>query len=91
MSPPIVWKKPVLIRDESRLTLRWDYQETALQSFRLYAGHQDTRPVLYKTLPGDAREYSEGLVPGKKYRYLMIAVFDDGKMSEMSEPLDFQY
>lgn len=91
LKPPIHWKNPLLTREENRLTLRWEYEEEKPKYFRLYTHNNGGLPVLHKTLRGDVRAFSDLIVPGKNYTYRLVAIFENGKTSEMSDALFFQY
>lgn len=91
LRPPIHWKKPLLTREENRLTLRWEYEEDHTKYFRLYTHNGNDLPVLYKTLHGNVREFTDLIIPGKSYTYRLLAIFENGKASEMSNALSFQY
>lgn len=90
--PAVAWRKPTLNREENRLTLRWIYeQQQAIESFRLYAAVNNDPPVLYKTLQPDKVVFSDVLVPGRKYTYRIVAQFENGRKSHVSEPLVVEY
>lgn len=91
LRPSIRWRKPVLTREENRLTLRWDYGEHRPAYFKLYTHDSRELPILYKKLGGDLREFSDRILPGRNYTYRLLAVFEDGKTSEMSGALFFEY
>lgn len=91
LRPAIVWRKPVVNREENQVTLRWIYDEGRIASYKLYHSINKQPPLLYKTLSPEMKEVTDTLIPGKHYTYRIMAVFEDGSKSFFSEELPLQY
>lgn len=87
LKEPIKWKKPVLIIEQQQVKLNWQYEQSDAKAFRLFRTVENGTLLLHKTISGDQRSYSETIVPRKKYTYRMMAIFEEGKMSELSKEL----
>ncbi len=67
--------------DERTITVSWTYNQKP-REFYLYRGTEDQPVSLLKVLPGNDRMFlDQGIRKGTTYKYLMRAVFPDGKVS----------
>lgn len=67
--------------EERTITVSWTYDQ-APREFYLYRGKEDQPVSLLKVLSGNDRTFLDpGLRKGTTYKYLMRAVFPDGKVS----------
>lgn len=87
LKEPIKWKRPVLAIEQQQVKLNWQYEPGDVKAFRLFRAVDNGSLLLHKTLSGELRNYSETLVPTKKYTYRMMAIFESGRMSELSKEL----
>lgn len=91
LAPPIVWRKPVMNREEHRLTLRWSFDMDLVDHFRLYIAINKGVPMRFGTIPAKERTFTDTLIPGRHYEYRIVAHLKDGRQSQLSEPLVFDY
>ena len=91
LRPAITWKKPRLYREQHQITLGWNYHQELLHSFKIYKAVDHHPPVLFKTIGGDTNEFTDTMIPGQHYQYRILAVFEDGSKSFLSEEMEFQY
>ena len=89
--PAVTWKKPKINREENALALAWNTKEKNVEAFRIFRASGDWPLTVYKTLKADQRELADILIPGKMYRYRIMAVFTNGQRSAMSEELVVSY
>lgn len=69
------------VPDEKAIQLSWEYGEQP-REFYLYKGAGEEPVSLLKVINGDVREFKDEAVrKGTVYRYLMRAVFPNGKIS----------
>lgn len=90
LRPAITWRKPDLIRESNDVRLSWKYEVEGVESFRIFRS-ADSQAVVLKTLPGLEREYTDAIIPGKNYKYRIMALFTDGNKSALSEELQVNY
>lgn len=88
---PVTWKKPFLDRAENELTIGWKYEAQGIESYKIFRSTDDHHPIHYKTITGNAEKYVDKLIPGKVYKYRIMAVFTDGRESYLSDELKFEY
>lgn len=91
LAPSIQWKKPEINREQNQITLAWTYAQPAIRFFRIYRAADHHRPVLFKTIDGEQRTFTDTMIPGKHYSYRIMALHEGGKKSFLSEVLEFQY
>lgn len=73
--------------DEKAITLSWEYGERP-REFYLYKGTDDQPVSLLKVVNGGQREFrDEGVRKGATYRYLLRAVFPNGKVSPFTQEI----
>jgi uncharacterized protein len=89
--PPVQWKQHKLVNEKSQLVLNWDYQESQVKSFQIYRAVDQGDIVLHQSVTAEKRQFVDRLVPGKKYQYRILVVFDNGSRSEFSKELNIQY
>ncbi|MEM9928341.1 MAG: fibronectin type III domain-containing protein, partial [Bacteroidota bacterium] len=71
--------------DDKSILLSWTYAETP-REFYLYKGIDDRPVSLLKVISGNAREFVDaGIRKGPTYKYLLRAVFPNGKVSPFTE------
>lgn len=77
------------IPDEKAITLTWAYGDRP-REFYLYKGMDDQPVSLLKVVSGGQRAFrDEGVRKGPTYRYLLRAVFPNGKVSPFTEEITF--
>lgn len=89
--PAIAWKKPVMNREQNQVTLRWISGPDQTAGFRIYRTTGNNHPVLHKTLSGKNEGFTDTLIPGNQYTYRVMAIFEDGRKSMLSEALFLEY
>src|SRR5690606_9926588 len=87
----ITWRKPLLVRDENRLILRWTYEAGASHGLSIYRSVNNGPPLLLATVSGEEREVSDTIIPGNEYGYTMAAQFANGKKSSLSAEQQSRY
>jgi fibronectin type 3 domain-containing protein len=85
LRPPVEWKQVQIDRDNKQVVLRWDYSQEGVQSFRIYKAEGEQPPVLYRSVKGDKREFTDMLVVGKYYKYSILVLFESGHKSMLSK------
>ncbi len=91
LAEPVSWKKPLIHKEENQITLRWNYEQQTVRIFRIFRAVDHQSPVLLMTLDGGKKEFTDTMAPGRHYTYRIIAVFENGIQSSLSEELKFQY
>jgi len=91
LRPAIAWKKPLIQREQNQITLSWNYSQPRIQSFRVFRGVDHYPLILFKTVTGDKKDFTDTMIPGQHYLYRIMAVFEDGNKSFLSEGMEFQY
>src|SRR6218665_777941 len=87
----IKWKRPALMPEQQQVKLNWQYEPSDVKAFRLYRAVDAGSLLLHKTISGDQRNYSETARTGKKYTFRIMAVFEGGRMSELSKELTITF
>ncbi|MEM1357168.1 MAG: hypothetical protein AAGF89_03170 [Bacteroidota bacterium] len=83
--PPIQGFSATRNEDTKAIDLSWSYDQSP-RDFYLYRAEEDKSMALLKVLSGEDRTFSdEGIRPKQSYRYLLRAVFADGKVSPFTE------
>lgn len=71
--------------EEKNIRISWEYQENP-REFYLYKGQDDQPVSLLKIISGNLREYvDEAVRKGSTYRYMLRAIFPNGKVSPFTE------
>ena len=86
----VTWRKAQVNREENTITLRWQYI-APVASFRIFRAIDHHGLLLVTTIPGHDNEFTDVMKPGRHYEYRIMAVFDDGHKSRLSEDLNYQY
>lgn len=86
----VTWRKAQVNREENTITLRWQYIPP-VASFRIFRAIDHHGLLLVTTIPGHDNEFTDVMKPGRHYEYRIMAVFDDGHKSRLSENLNYQY
>jgi hypothetical protein len=89
-SDAVTWRKALFNREENTITLRWTYLQPAT-SFRIFKAVDHQRLLLLTTLPGKDDQFTDLMKPGRYYAYRIMALFDDGHQSLVSEEFHYQY
>lgn len=91
LRPAITWKRPRINPEENEITLLWDYDQPQIHSLRIYRAVDAQPPVMFKTLAGEVNDFTDTMIPGRRYSYRIMAIFSDGLQSSLSTALEFQY
>ena len=91
LHPAIRWKKAQIDQDMNRITLRWEYDQPGVDSYKIFRSVNDAAPVLFQTVAAANREFTHRAIPGQHYSYRIMAVFSDGRKSFLSEEMRYQY
>jgi uncharacterized protein len=91
LRPAVKWKRPRISREENEIRLSWQYDQQHVQSYRLFRSVDDSSPVLFQSLGGNESGYTDVMTPGRRYSYRIMAVFEDGYKSSLSDELKFVY
>lgn len=91
LHPVIKWKQPRVNRAENQITLAWTYSQPAIQSFKIYRAVDHHHPVLFRTISGEHKEFTDTIIPGRHYAYRIMAFFQNGRKSLLSDEVEFQY
>lgn len=91
LQPVITWKRPQINREESQITLTWNYNQPEIEGFRIFRSVDDEPPILFMSIAGDKKEFTDRVIPGQRYAYRIMALFPDGQKSMLSEAMEFQY
>ena len=91
LQPAIKWKKPKINREENTIILGWDYQEQNVETFRIYRSAGDEPMVMFRNIGGHEEQFTDTMIPGKTYKYRILALFANGQKSSLSEELTFTY
>jgi uncharacterized protein len=91
LQPAITWKRPKINREDSQITLTWNYNQPGIERFEIFRSVDNEPPVFFKSVSGDKKEFTDKLIPGELYVYRIIALFPNGQKSLLSEAIEFQY
>ena len=91
LKPKIEWKEPVIDKEKGVVTLRWTYNVQSVSKFQLYKSDEKGELVLYKSISGNLRQFSNPIIPGKEVRYKMLAIFPDATKSEFSKEVSISF
>jgi hypothetical protein len=94
LAPSMKWREPVVDREQHSISLSWAYSSENVRQFRIYKSHDEHKPTLYRSLGHVGHEqssFSDRVIPGRTYRYRIMAIFKDGSMSRMSDELVLKY
>lgn len=86
--PAVALQSPEIDRLNSKIILRWSYDETEVKLFHIYKATNDEPLKLYRSV--DKREFTDRMYAGK-YQYKVVAVFADGSKSEMGKGISFTF
>lgn len=89
--PAVIWRRSTMSSENDQLTIAWKYDAAGVAAFRLFRATEKEGPQILQTLPGSQREYVDSIIPGNKYKYRIMAVFEDGQKSSLSDELEFDY
>jgi fibronectin type 3 domain-containing protein len=91
LGPPVQWIEPLVDKQKYTVTLKWDYDQPDVRSFKVFRSI-DSRPfLLVKTLKGDKFSFDDLLLPGRDHSYRVIAEFQNGSKSTLSKELTIKY
>jgi uncharacterized protein len=91
LRPAVSWMRPRINRELSQITLQWNYDLSHVQSFKIFQTVDDRPPVLFQTIDGEQKQFTHTMIPGRHYRYRIMACFMDGKKSFLSDEIEFRY
>lgn len=91
LRPPVQWGLPVINKENNTAVLSWQYDYPGVSVYRIYKANGRSAGVLYRSVKGDKFEFSDKIVPGEKYTYNIVAVYQSGEMSKLSEILVLNY
>jgi uncharacterized protein len=91
LPPAIAWRRPSVNREENRIILSWNYQEPGTRSFKVFRSVDSNPYILLKVIPAHDKTFVDTMIPGRHYKYRIMAVFREFQNSLMSEELQFQY
>src|SRR5690606_713173 len=91
LRPPAQWLQSMIDRERNEVRLNRKYDQKDIRQYRIYRGSDDSEPVLYRSVSSERQEFTDRLIPGKKSVYTILAVFQDGRMSELSRELEVNY
>jgi fibronectin type 3 domain-containing protein len=87
LKAPIQWKQPVMLADQKQVVLSWGYDLPGVTMFRIYRSDGENPAVMYKSVTGDKRNFTDRLAFDKEYKYQVLAIFENGAKSRLSEAL----
>lgn len=85
------FKKPGINREENALTLMWDEPDGSVDAFRIFRSVGNKPMVAYKTIKGDEAQFLDAIIPGRTYRYRVLAIFANGQQSALSKEIEVDY
>jgi uncharacterized protein len=91
LHPQVRWGTRLINREKNTVMLKWNYKLPGVRMYRLYKSQDNSPEILYKSIPAEKQEFSETLMPGRLYKYKIMAVFQNGKMSALSDEIAFNY
>lgn len=87
----VQWEPLVIDREKNKVVLNWQYDLPGVRLYRIYKSEDDNPDMLYRSLPEGEKKFSDTVIPGKQYRYRIMAVFEGGKMSALSKEITLTY
>ena len=91
LKPAVEWKPHIITMEKNQVTLNWSYEVSGVKTFRIYRTFEGSAIELYKTMPAASRNFTDNLMPGKKYTYQVLAVFENDNQSKFSNELIIAY
>lgn len=91
LATPPSWRKPTVIRDQNQVKLAWRCDHSAVASFRVFRSVNGGPPVLLSSPAGKEREYLDTIMPGTTYNYRIMASFETGWTSALSDELKLEF
>ena len=91
LRPSLKWKKPRINREENQIRVSWEYTQPHVESLQLFRSVDNDPPLLFRSLTGNESSYTDIIIPGRTYSYWIMAIFEDGNKSSLSEKLEFAY
>ncbi len=88
---PIKWRKAALNREDNRIELSWVYDRPDVRFFRIFRATDSEPATLLVSVGGGVTHYSDAVAPGHLYSYRVLAVFEDGQQSRLSEELKLDF
>jgi hypothetical protein len=91
LKAPVQWKKAQLTSEENEVHLSWTYNFANVDAFTIFRSDGSLPFILHKTVTANIRSYRDYIIPGRSYRYRILATFTDGSKSALSDELLFDY
>jgi fibronectin type 3 domain-containing protein len=88
--PPVKVSTPAVDRVNKKIALNWSYEEQHVTSYRVYKKINDEALMLYRTVK-EKNFTDSGMVPGTKYSYQVMAVFENGALSDMGKVIQLDF
>jgi fibronectin type 3 domain-containing protein len=90
LKPAINKIESIVDRSSGKLTLKWIYEGSGIQAYKIYRATNGEPLKLHKTIL--TREFIDAqLNPGKSYKYQIMVLFTDGSMSAFSEAVELTF
>ncbi|MEO5603909.1 MAG: hypothetical protein ABIR06_23540 [Cyclobacteriaceae bacterium] len=83
--PSIKWEKHILNIEQNEVTLRWVNNQSGVETYKIYKEVDKGQIFLFLTVTGEKKQITDSLVPGQLCKYRIMAVFEDGSKSLVSE------
>jgi fibronectin type 3 domain-containing protein len=88
--PAITDIRTTVNRESREIRLQWTYKGTGISGFRIFKAVKGSPLRLYKFVPTN-QFIDKSLIINNKYIYSIIAVFENGAESEMSDEVTIEY
>jgi uncharacterized protein len=86
LKPTVQWKEPIVERDKRQIRLQWAYEQAGVKTFQIFRSMNELPLKLYKTIPGNSLELvDQSMKAGSQYNYRILAVYENGAKSALSE------
>lgn len=85
------WEKPRINREENVLSLSWNSSEEEIDVLRIFRSVGNEPMTIYRTINGDRDQFADVIIPGRTYRYRILALFTNGQRSALSQELQVDY
>ncbi len=86
LKPPVEWANASRL-DAEKVRIVWRYNEAGVRGFKVYKKIGGSISQIFKTADSTTREIYDSVSEGQKCEYQILALFDNGKTSSLSEVL----